>query len=60
MALTALEVKSFSCPGGKKITILNFGSFVVSMLLNIKKWVLGEYPTISLHEARNMAEEARK
>ncbi len=74
MALTALEIKSISCPLDKKQIKKHDGNglFLLIKNNNSKLWrlrykyagkhqemALGKYPTISLHEARKMVEEAR-
>jgi len=74
MALTALEVKSISCPENKKQIKKSDGNglFLLVKLNNSKLWrmrfkyaskhqelALGKYPTISLHKAREMTNEAR-
>jgi integrase len=74
MALTMLEVKSISCPEGKKnikksdgkglFLLVNYkGSklwrFRFKYALKHQELALGKYPTVSLHEARKMANEAR-
>jgi len=74
MALTALEVKSISCPENKKQIKKSDGNglFLLVKLNNSKLWrmrfkyaskhqemALGKYPTVSLHKAREMASEAR-
>ena len=74
MALTALEVKSISCPEDKKQIKKHDGNglFLLVKLNNSKLWrmrfkyaskhqemALGKYPTVSLHKAREMASEAR-
>ena len=73
MALTALEIKSISCPSEKKQIKKSDGNglFLLVKNNNSKLWrlrykyankhqemALGKYPTVSLHEARKMAEEA--
>jgi len=75
MKLTALEVKSFSCPEGKKQAKKTDGNglFLLVKSNSSKFWrfrykfatkhqemALGKYPSISLHEARKMAENARR
>lgn len=73
MALTALEIKSISCPSDKN-QIKKFdgnGLFLLIKKNNSKLWrlrykyankhqemALGKYPTISLHEARKSSEKA--
>lgn len=74
MALTALEVKSLTCPENKKQIKKSDGNglFLLIKLNNSKLWrmrfkyaskhqemALGKYPTVSLHKAREMASEAR-
>ena len=74
MALTVLEIKSISCPSDKKQIKKSDGNglFLLVKNNNSKLWrlrykyagkhqemALGKYPTISLHEARKMSEEAR-
>ena len=74
MSLTAQEVKGFSCPEEKKQVKKSDGNglFLLVKSNNSKLWrlrykyagkhqemALGKYPTISLAEARKMAEEAR-
>jgi len=74
MALTALEIKSFSCPSGKSQAKKSDGKglFIIVKSNNSKLWrlrykyagkhqemALGKYPAVSLHAARKMAEEAR-
>lgn len=74
MALTALEIKSITCPEGKKQIKKSDGKglFLLVNSANSKLWrfrfkyaekhqelALGKYPTISLSLAREMAEEAR-
>ena len=74
MALTALEVKSISCPEDKKQFKKHDtnGLFLLVKNNNSKLWrmrfkyankhqelALGKYPTVSLHEARKMVDEAR-
>jgi len=74
MPLTALEIKSLSCPEDKK-QIKRFdgnGLFLLVKVNGSKLWrmrykfsgthkeiALGQYPTIPLVEARRLAEEAR-
>jgi len=74
MPLTALEIKSLSCPEDKK-QIKKFdgnGLFLLVKVNGSKLWrmrykfsgthkeiALGQYPTIPLVEARRLAEEAR-
>ena len=74
MALTALEVKSISCPENKN-QIKEFdgnGLFLLIKNNNSKLWrfrfkyagkhqemAFGKYPLISLNQARKMADEAR-
>ena len=72
--LTAQEIKSISCPPDKKQIKKSDGKglFILAKNNNSKLWrlrykyagrhqemALGGYPTISLSEARKMAEEAR-
>ena len=74
MALTALEIKSISCPENKKQIKKSDGNglFLLVKSNNSKLWrmrfkyalkhqemALGRYPTISLHKAREMTNEAR-
>jgi len=74
MSLTALEIKSISCPEGKKqikkfdgnglfLLVKNNGSKLWRMRFKLsgkhKEMALGQYPTIPLLEARKLAEEAR-
>jgi integrase len=74
MALTALEVKSISCPENKKQIKKSDGNglFLLIKTNDSKLWrmrfkyaskhqemALGKYPTVSLHKAREMASEAR-
>lgn len=74
MALTALEIKSISCPPDKKQIKKSDGNglFLLVKNNNSKLWrlrykyagkhqemALGKYPTISLNDARKMAGEAR-
>ena len=42
-----------------KVTDLSFGGLGLGMVVSIKKMALGKYPSISLSEARKLAEEAR-
>ena len=74
MALNALEIKNFSCPPDRN-QIKKFdanGLFLLIKKNNSKLWrfryryagkhqemSLGKYPTVSLHEARKLANEAR-
>lgn len=74
MALTALEIKHISCPSDKN-QIKKYdgnGLFLLVKINNSKLWrmrykyagkhqemALGKYPTVSLSEARKMAEQAR-
>jgi len=72
--LTALEIKSLSCPSGKNQVKKSDGKglFILIKSNNSKLWrlrykyagkhqemALGKYPSVSLHGARKMAEEAR-
>ncbi|MCG7549021.1 tyrosine-type recombinase/integrase [Pseudoalteromonas sp. Of7M-16] len=74
MSLTALEVKSITCPEGKKqikkfdgnglfLLVKSNGSKLWRMRFKLsgkhKELALGQYPTIPLVEARKLAEEAR-
>mgnify|MGYP001101557783 CR=1 FL=1 len=74
MALTALEIKNLSCPTGKNQAKKSDGKglFILVKSNNSKLWrlrykyagkhqemALGKYPSVSLHDARKMAEEAR-
>ncbi|MGA4604240.1 tyrosine-type recombinase/integrase [Pseudoalteromonas maricaloris] len=74
MSLTALEVKTISCPADKKqikkfdgnglfLLVKNNGSKLWRMRFKLsgtyKELALGQYPTIPLVEARKLAEEAR-
>lgn len=74
MALTALEIKSISCPSDKKQVKKSDGRglFLLVKNNNSKLWrlrykyagkhqemALGKYPDVSLHDARKMAEESR-
>lgn len=74
MALTVREIKSLSCPPDKKQIKKSDGNglFLLIKNNNSKLWrfrfkyadkhqemALGKYPTVSLHDARNMAEKAR-
>lgn len=74
MTLTALEIKNFSCPSNKNQIKKSDGKglFILVKKNNSKFWrlrykyackhqemALGKYPTVSIHEARKMAEEAR-
>lgn len=74
MALTALEIKSLSCPENKKQIKKSDGNglFLLVKSNGSKLWrmrfkyaskhqemALGKYPTVSLHKAREMANEAR-
>lgn len=74
MSLTALEIKSFSCPADKKqikkfdsnglfLLIKNNGSKLWRMRFKFackhQEMALGQYPTISLVDARKLVEEAR-
>ena len=74
MALTAQEVKSFSCPSDKNQIKKSDGKGLFLLVKNngSKLWrlrykyagkhqemALGKYPTVPLSEARKMAEDAR-
>lgn len=74
MSLTALEVKSITCPQNKKqikrfdgnglfLLIKSNGSKLWRMRFKLsgkhKEMALGQYPTIPLVDARKLAEEAR-
>ncbi len=74
MNLTALEIKSFSCPKNKKqikkfdgnglfLLVKNNGSKLWRMRFKFsgkhQEMALGKYPTVSLSEARKLAEQAR-
>lgn len=74
MALTALEIKSITCPKDKNQIKKSDGNglFILVKSNNSKLWrfrykyagkhqemALGKYPTISLTQVRKMAEEAR-
>ena len=74
MALTAIEVKRLSCPEGRKQVKKSDGNglFLLVKSSGSKLWrmryrfnnkhqelALGQYPTVSLAEARKMAAEAR-
>ncbi len=75
MSLTALEVKSAYCPDGKKQTkkydanglfllVKSNGSKLWRLRFKIagkhQEMALGKYPTVSLKEARELAEEGRR
>ena len=74
MALKALDVKNFSCPVGKSQIKKSDGNglFLLIKINGSKLWrfrfrysgkyqemALGKYPSVSLSEARKLAEEAR-
>lgn len=74
MSLTALEIKKFSCPKDKNkikkfdgnglfLLIKNSGSKFWKMRFKLSgkdhEMALGKYPSVSLHEARKLTEEAR-
>lgn len=73
MALTVREIKSISCPPDKNQIKKSDGKGLFLLIKNndSKLWrfrykyadkhqemALGKYPTVSLHEARKMAEQA--
>ncbi len=74
MALTALEVKNLTCPEGQKLIKKSDGNglYLLVKINGSKLWrmryrfnnkyqelAFGQYPTIPLSEARNMADQAR-